>query len=103
MPVESAADRAVFVNPDEFGAAIIWPPAPLPIAALVQNGTLLIGTPDGPDIQTREATLVVNEADLPPGHSQDDAVTVGGVAYLVRSIEPDGTGMATIRLERDDA
>lgn len=101
MPVESAADRAVFLNPDEFGLFITWPGSPFPIAVMLQSGTLLIPTQDGPDVQTREATLVVREADLPPGHDQDDVVTLGGETYQVVSILPDGTGMAVIRLEID--
>lgn len=100
MPVESAADRAVFVNNDEFGTTITWNGATL--AALFDNPTIMIGTADGPDIQTREVSLIVVEADLPPAAAADDPVTINGTAYLARSIAPDGTGMALVRLERDD-
>ena len=100
MAIESAADRAVFLNPDEFGVEVTWAGAAGPIAALPQTGTLLIGAIDGPDTQVREATIVVREADLPAGHDQGDDVTLNGVAYVVRSIEPDGTGMAVVRLEK---
>lgn len=100
MPVESAADRAVFTNPDEFGTTITWDGATAPIAALFENPTLMIDTGDGPMSQTREMTLIVVEAALPIGSAADDAVTVGGVSCLVRSIAPDGTGMALVRLER---
>ncbi|UYN98359.1 MAG: hypothetical protein KIT02_10310 [Devosia sp.] len=103
MPVESEADRAVFLNPDEFGAVVSWQGAPAPLAVLSQSGTLLVGSLDGPDTQMREATLILREADLPGGADQDDAVTLNGVAYLVRSIEPDGTGLVLVRLELSDA
>ncbi len=102
MPVESAADRAVFTNLEEFGAAIFWADYLPAVQAIVQSGTILLGAADGPDSQTREATLVVSEADLPLGHAEDDPVRIGGIAYLVRSIEPDGTGMALVRLELSD-
>lgn len=100
MPVESAADRAVFFNPDEFGTEITWAGSVDPIPVLPQTGTLLIGGLDGPDTQVREATIVLRETDLPPGYAQDDEVTLNGTSYLARSIEPDGTGMALVRLEK---
>ena len=102
MAIESAADRAVFLNPDEFGVEVTWAGGAGPIAALPQTGTLLIGAIDGPDTQVREATIVVREADLPIGQDQGDEVTLNGVVYFVRSIEPDGTGMAVVRLEKAD-
>lgn len=103
MPVESDADRAVFFNPAEFGAEVTWAGAQDPIPVLPQTGTLLTGSLDGPETQTREATVILREADLPAGYDQDDAVTLNGVAYLARSIQPDGTGLALVRLELSDA
>lgn len=103
MPVESAADRAVFVNPDEFGAVVTWPllgGGTIDIAVLSQTGTILLGTQDGPDVQTREATLVVVEASLPTGADQGQEITFDGTVFSVRSIEPDGTGFALVRMEQ---
>jgi hypothetical protein len=96
----------VFVNPDEYGAVVAWPltgGGTVDIAVLSQTGTLLLATQDGPDIQTRESTLIIVEADLPPGAAQHQVIAFGGVAYSVRSIEPDGTGFALIRMEETDA
>lgn len=102
MPVESAADRAVFVNDDEFAESITWAVGggdPVTLAVIAQTGTLMIETQDGPDIQNREATVVVVEADLSVGAAQGDTVTLRGAARTVKSIEPDGTGFALVRLE----
>ena len=102
MAVESAADRAVFVNPDEFGALVTWPVTgggTVDIAVLSQTGTILLGTQDGPDVQTSEATLVVVEASLPAGATQGQTISFGGTEFTVRSIEPDGTGFALVRME----
>jgi hypothetical protein len=35
-----------------------------------------------------------------PGAAQGDAVTVGATAYAVRGVQPDGTGMTLLLLER---
>ena len=100
MPVESATDRAVFVNADEFGLVVTWSGAE--VAAIPQTGTLLIDTQDGPATQVRETSLIVVEADLPLGADQGNSVSMNGTDYTVRSIEADGSGMALVRLELAD-
>lgn len=104
MPVESAADRAVFVNGADFGETILWTVGdadPVAISVIGQAGSLMIDTQDGPMIQGQEATVVMPESDLPLGAAQGDEVLFRAKHYLVKSIEPDGTGMANMRLEED--
>ena len=76
--------------------------APGGVAEGAAPGTLLIDTQDGPATQVREASLIVVEADLPPGADQGNSVSMNGTDYTVRSIEPDGTGMVLVRLELAD-
>lgn len=102
MPVESAADRAVFVNGADFGETILWTVGetdPIAISVVGQAGSLMIDTLDGPDIQGREATVTLVEADIPIGADQGDPVLFRAGHFVVKSIEPDGTGMANVRLE----
>ena len=102
MPIESAADRAVFVNGADFGETILWTVGeadPIAISVLGQAGALMIETQDGPDIQGQEATVTMVEADIPAGADQGDGAVFRARHYLVKSIEPDGTGMAIVRLE----
>lgn len=102
MPVESAADLASFFNPGEFAATVLWSVAGAPavtVAVLPQTGTVMIEAYDGPPIQSREATLLLAESNLPAEAGQGDAVIKAGKPYQINSIEPDGTGLVLVRLE----
>ncbi len=103
MSVESADDRTTMLA--DFGAAVSWTPAggaPAGLTGLFDNATHLQSryADDLPVVAT-EATLTIRASDLPAGAALDDAVSVGGVAYLVRSIMPDGTGLVAVHLEKD--
>ncbi len=101
MPVESAADRAAFVNPDEFGAAASYQKAgggaaeSIAVLHLRPSARMF----DGPGFSDQTPSIVVRQADLPPGAAIGDSVTVDGIAYAVRAIEPDGTGFAKLMIE----
>lgn len=102
MAVESAADRAVFLDTDEFGEAISWTVgavvSSLNVAA--DTGTLRLDMQDGAGALDRRLTLLCREADIPAGAARGNAVTFRAAAHTVKSIEPDGEGMALVRLER---
>jgi hypothetical protein len=104
MPVETAADRAVFVNPDEFGVE----------ATYVLNGGGTYGVTGIFDAEYDAivqdefgaAGVVVNppqfemrEADLPKGWGDGDEIIIAKEVYKVRVHERDGTGMVNLRLE----
>lgn len=104
MPVETPADRAVFFNGADFGETILWTVGdvdPFAINVLPQAGSLMIDTQDGPDIHGQEATMVMQESDLPLNADRDDQVLFRAKHYLVKSIEPDGTGIVVVRLQED--
>lgn len=107
MSVESAADRAAFLETDAFGETLTWTPAgedPVTgIACQFFDGTKMVEGFDGPMAQGRDATVWMAEDDLPSGYTagdDGDAVTVAGNSYSARSIEPDGMGMVVVRLEK---
>lgn len=102
MPVESAADRAVFFSAADFGETILWTVGgldPVGVNVIGQNGSLMMDTEDGPPIQGQEATVTMVEADLPLGADRNDGILFRARHYVVKSIEPDGTGVAIVRLE----
>ena len=101
MAIESAADRAVFVA--DFGEAVSWTVGATAHAmtAIFHNGTAMSDGFEGPPVLNRRATLSMAAASVPVGGGEGDAVSVGGVGYLVKSVEPDGTGWCLVRLEED--
>lgn len=103
MPVESAADRAVFANPDEFGAVVTWFAQGVqlePFSAVFDSTAFIQETGEGGDALNRRATLKFAESLLPAGAGErTDECIVGGARYNVKAVLPDGTGMVTVYLE----
>lgn len=100
MPVESAADRAVFTNADEFGVAATYTKAggsPVAISGIYDNGA--VDALDDPRIASSSPRFICRTSDLPVGAAADDALFVEGFAYAVRVIRDDGTGMSELQLE----
>ena len=44
---------------------------------------------------------MLHKADLPYGAASGDAITIDGTAYTVRVIQPEGTGVTTLVLEKN--
>lgn len=107
MPVESAADRAAFLNPDEFGVTMTWAlgdGSSVDIDAYFDEPSERIF--DGPGITTAAPSIVVRTADVPEGATfgehTPDRITIGERTFVPRTNEPDSTGMTTVMLEEID-
>lgn len=104
MAVESAADRSAFFRATGFGTTVTWTPqggSAATLEAIFDDHTVIdegFGRGAVP-VQARSAQLLLSEADLPDGASRGDAVSVDGGSYDVKSIRPDGTGLAVVTLE----
>jgi hypothetical protein len=106
VPVESDADRAVFVNAAEFGLLLRYKVPGLGAVDIAGvrdmpsrdalAGDVGFSTSASPRILIREIDLPPNAA---PGANTPDIVTIDGVRYEPRLAEPDGTGMLTLTLE----
>ncbi|MBR1170535.1 head-tail joining protein [Bradyrhizobium liaoningense] len=104
MPVESAADRAVFVSAADFGALATYAPAAgggaTTLPGIFDRPTIAAALNDAASLDARP-TFLCRQADLPATADADagDQLTVTGVgAFEVTSIEADGQGMALLRL-----
>lgn len=101
MAVESAADRAVFINADEFGEEMSWTvgASTSTVSGIPDTGSVRLDMQDGAGALDRRVTLLCRQADIPTGAAKGNAVTFRSAAHTVKSIEPDGEGMALVRLE----
>lgn len=103
MSVEADADRLALLA--DFGVAASWTPAggeAVSLMGLFDNATApRTRFAEDLPVETTEATLTVRAIDLPTGAARGDAVSLAGVDYLVKAIEPDGTGLASVSLEED--
>lgn len=97
MAVESAADRATFLDSDEFSEQLTWSGGGS-LYGIPSTGSLPLEGQDSAGVQNRHCALLCREADI--GFSRGGSVTFRSAAHTVKAIELDGTGMALVRLER---
>lgn len=104
MAVESAADRAVFFDPDEFGVegayTLAAGGAAVAIDGIFDNAAEALF--DDPGVVARPTTFKCRSADLPGGAGKGDQLVVNGITHTVQEILPDGTGVSELVLEVTD-
>jgi len=126
VPVETAADRAVFVDADEFGVTASYAPAggstTTDVAGIFASPQLDLFAEgsEAPGMEANAATFLCPFASLPTDahDSEGDILEVPGTwqdmkgarsfvpdndgadvaRFVVRRIDPDGTGFATLTL-----
>jgi len=99
VAVESDADRLSFLTDwnDDEPSPFLWGVAEITIIG--HAGTAMLEAESGFGVQNSRATIQCRESDIPVGGAVGDAVTFRGAAHTVKSIQPDGTGMAIVTLE----
>lgn len=102
MAAESDADRTAFLDIDAFGESVTWnrDGAETSFSALFQRRSVEGLSDFGGGVTHRVSTITCRDTDLPDGATEGDGVAVRGIAWLVRTIEPDGTGMSLLQLEK---
>ncbi len=104
MPVESAADRASFTNPAEFGIIASYTVAggsAQPLNGIFDADYQLLGAFDGsPGTEGATPVFHVSLDDLPAGSANGDLITVKSINYSVVEFMEDDTGMPLLRLQK---
>lgn len=105
--LEDDATRAVFMDPAVFGEATEYRPevgGAFPLAGIYTAPHAARADGAGLSVSTGEPTLTVFAAQLPGDalarRGLGDVVVINATAFSVRDIEPDGSGLARIVLER---
>lgn len=103
MAVESAADRAVFVNTDDFGVASSYTLAAggsaSTINGIFDNQYAEIEVEVDIGVASTGPAFTCRTADLPTGYGPGDSIVISGTTYKVRVVKSDGTGMTVLKLE----
>ena len=95
MTVETDADRLAFLDDRDFGAVATW------------QGTQVKGLLDKPyqaafegtaPLEAARPVFTCRESDV-SGVAHGQSLTVGGVSYTIRGVQPDGTGLILLVLE----
>ena len=103
MAVESADDRAVFVDVDDFGSAATYTPS----GGSAKHGQRHFRQRLHRSRCRRRKGVALQQprfhcrtADVSSA-AGGDALVVGGVNYTIRIVQDDGTGMTMLVLEKD--
>lgn len=103
MAVESAADRAIFFDIDDFGSAATYTPSGGPastVNGIFDNDFLEVEAGGGVGFALQQPRFLCRTADVSAA-AEGDALVVGGTAYTIRIVKDDGTGLTELVLELD--
>ncbi|MBX9456130.1 MAG: head-tail joining protein [Rhizobium sp.] len=102
MPVETDADRLLFVAENDFAVSVAWVHSggTATFSAIFDDDYRLLPSEflDGGAEGSAPQILAVS-AEVPTSGKQGDALTVNARTYAVVEIKPDGTGMSIIRVQ----
>jgi hypothetical protein len=100
MPVESATDRAAYLA--DFGDEAIFTHGTTSTAVrgILDAPTRMDDGESGAGSMMVHPSFLCAEADLPAGFTAGDGVSVGGSPYVAKPLQPDGSGMVLVLLER---
>lgn len=101
MAVESADDRSYFFAVDDFAVAATYTPAggsASTVNGVFDNDFVEVDTGGSVTFAQQQATFMCRTADVSSA-AEGDAITISGENYIVRIVQPDGTGMTNLILE----
>ena len=96
MAVESAADRAIFFDVDDFGVAATFSGST--VNGIFDNDFIEVETGAGVGIALQQPRFLCRTADISAA-VEGDTITISGTAYTIRIVQDDGTGITTLVLE----
>jgi hypothetical protein len=105
MSIESAEDRLIYLDLDAFGSEVTYRPAgnlslTSQILGIFDAAHLSVDVGSGVPVSSSNPIFTCRSADLTGGGKEGDRLTVDGSDYLVRDVQPDGTGMTVLELEK---
>ena len=100
MAVEFAADRAIFFDVDDFGVTATYTRGATPstVIGIFDNTYVTVDIAEV-GYASAEPEFLMQSSQVPSGAIPGDTLTVNATAYIIRNIEPDGTGITRLRLQ----
>lgn len=98
MAVETAADLAVFFNTDEWAVSATYEGDT--VSVIFDAAHIQAVTGAEVPVSTVQPVALIRDSELPNDADQGDGVTINGTAYEVADIQPDGTGLTLLVLQK---
>lgn len=104
MSAESAADRAAFLSVDDFGVTATYTPAAggasSSVTGIFDAAHLSVDLGAAVPVSSTNPVFHCRSADLSDGGTENDTLVINGATYKVRDVQPDGTGMTMLELQK---
>lgn len=97
MPVETEADRAIFLNTDDFGSAVTYNGSTF--NAVFDNETFEIEGPGSVPYLQERPMIECRTTDV-SNIAEADVMVIAGITYHVKMWFHDGKGMTKVELEK---
>ena len=98
MAAESSTDRATFFDVDDFGVAALWNGIKT-VNGIFENEFFAALIDSEVPIESAQLSFTTRTADV-PGIVHDDTLLIDSVIYAVKGVQPDGTGIIVLVLEK---
>jgi hypothetical protein len=102
MAVETATELAIFFDADDFGVTASYTPSggsASNVKGIFDNEFFEAGVGEV-GVAIQQPRFVCRTSDVSAA-AEGDAITINSVAYTIRVVQPDGTGVTTLVLEED--
>ena len=103
MPVESVADRLLFLDVDDFGTTAsytIQGGSAVNVIGIFDNEFIEVDAGGTVGVAIQQPRFLCRTDDVPSA-TEGDAITILTVNYTIRIVQDDGTGMTTFVLEKN--
>jgi hypothetical protein len=104
MTIETDADRLIFLAADEFGSTATYTAvtggASASVNGIFDDAAQAIDLGLGVQVASTGPQFIARTSDLTNGGRQGDTFVIGGTTYKAVDVSPDGTGMTTVKLEK---
>ncbi len=103
MAVESAADRLIFLDVDDFGTTASYTVqggSPVNIIGIFDNEFIEVDSGGTVGVAIQQPRFLCRTSDVSSA-AESDAKTIIAVPYTIRIVQDDGTGMTTLVLEKN--
>lgn len=104
MALEDADDRAAFLDTDEFAEAGSYTLAaggdPATVNGIYDGPHAAQNLGGGVELSASDPSFLCRSADLPSGSAKNDTLVVEAGTFLVKVLEPDGSGFTVIKLKQ---
>jgi len=104
MAVETATERAIFFDTDDFGLAATYTlngGASSTVNGIFDNQFLEVDPLGGVGVISAQPQFTCTSADLPGAAAVGDGISISSVGYKVREIQAEGTGVTVLVLEKN--